>query len=80
VLAYARETGNAQETFLVLLNYVIKPEHVIIPPGTFQGAPAQLRDIISNERIRLDGRATAVDLRAYAGRIFTLGEYRPGEI
>ena len=70
VLAYVRETDKAQETLVVLLNYGAEPERVIIPPGTFQGPATQLRDIISNERIR-PGRASAVDLPAYAVRILT---------
>jgi cyclomaltodextrinase / maltogenic alpha-amylase / neopullulanase len=69
VLAYVRETDNARETLLVLLNYGAKPERVIIPPGTFRETPAQLHDLISDERIRLDRRTAAIDLPAYAVRI-----------
>jgi hypothetical protein len=69
VLAYVRATDEPQETLLVLLNYGAEPARVILPPGVFQRTPAQLRDIVSNARIRLDRAAPAVDLPAYAVRI-----------
>jgi glycosidase len=69
VLAYVRQTEEAERSLLVLLNYGAIAERVVVPPDVSTGP--RLRDLITNNTFDVSASGGAVEVEPYGVLVLT---------